>query len=108
MKRIILKVTQLNKLNKFRFHRRLSVFVEYGTNCNNPSCDRVGTKLMQWQDKTKNIHWDVFTKKGTLMTVDHVIPKSKGGTNDLKNKQILCCKCNSEKSDKLIPVRSER
>ena len=31
------------------------------------------------------------------MTVDHVIPQSKGGTDHLDNLQLLCAACNSMK-----------
>jgi len=32
---------------------------------------------------------------------DHIIPVSKGGSNTERNIQILCEKCNREKSDKI-------
>jgi CRISPR/Cas system Type II protein with McrA/HNH and RuvC-like nuclease domain len=32
---------------------------------------------------------------------DHVMPVAQGGTNDFRNRQLLCRKCNREKSDKL-------
>jgi hypothetical protein len=35
------------------------------------------------------------------LQIDHVIPVSRGGMNDLDNLQLLCRKCNTEKSDKL-------
>ena len=35
----------------------------------------------------------------TYVTVDHIVPKSKGGTEDIKNKQALCRKCNQNKAD---------
>lgn len=35
-----------------------------------------------------------------LFTKDHIIPKSKGGKDDLSNYQTMCCKCNQKKADK--------
>jgi 5-methylcytosine-specific restriction endonuclease McrA len=35
------------------------------------------------------------------LQVDHVVPVSKGGTNELSNLQLLCPACNMTKSDKL-------
>ena len=34
------------------------------------------------------------------LTLDHIIPRSKGGTDDLGNLQTLCKKCNIGKSNK--------
>ena len=31
------------------------------------------------------------------MTIDHIIARAKGGTNDPDNLQLLCGKCNSDK-----------
>ena len=52
--------------------RRRQAFVKYG-------------KLCKWCGTSENI------------TVDHVIPPCKGGTNNLSNLQILCEKCNNIK-----------
>lgn len=39
-------------------------------------------------------------KKRKRLTVDHIIPLSRGGTNDPRNLQLLCGSCNSQKSHK--------
>ena len=35
-------------------------------------------------------------------TLDHIYPKSKGGTNHKENLQILCLRCNFLKADKVL------
>ena len=51
-------------------------------------------------------HFNMYAVKpdGTevLMTKDHRIPKSKGGTDTLDNYQTMCTRCNSKKADNLI------
>lgn len=39
--------------------------------------------------------------KEILMTKDHIIPKSKGGANDISNYQTMCERCNEEKGNRL-------
>lgn len=35
------------------------------------------------------------------MTLDHVVPVSRGGVHAIKNKVLACKKCNSRKANKL-------
>lgn len=50
----------------------------YGEQCMNPECDR----------------------EDSILTIDHVKPVSKGGTNTMDNVQILCYTCNRQKGNR--------
>ena len=41
-------------------------------------------------------------------TVDHLIPISKGGTDEASNMVACCIKCNSSKRDRMTPTFFER
>ena len=52
------------------------------------------------------VRWDVFKRDGykciscgtdSDLTIDHIHPQSKGGTNSISNLQTMCRSCNSSK-----------
>jgi len=73
-----------------------------------------GTKISKVRQKLWDKNPDCFYCKKELSlseaTIDHYIPKSKGGTNFITNLRISCLKCNRRKADKLpddvkLPVK---
>lgn len=92
---------------RFGEHKRLKVFRIKGTSC--VTCDATGVRLVRTQSVHRETghhhdheHVDVYTEDWVLMTVDHIIPRSKGGNNSMRNKQPMCIRCNGTKADKLI------
>lgn len=86
--------------SKYASHRRLRVFHHKGLKCVNESCSKEGKFLIKAKNKAGGYHVDIYTAEFELMTIDHILPKSKGGKNDLDNLQPMCSSCNSKKADK--------
>lgn len=61
----------------------------------------------QWQEvKSKYGNMCLCCKQtGVELCADHIIPVSKGGSNDISNIQPLCRSCNSRKHAKTIDFR---
>jgi len=94
-----LKMLPLEELHSnFSEHRRLKTFHLKGLKC--VSCDKVGEYLIVGQDNGGHVHVDVYTKDFELMTIDHIKPKSLGGTYDIENLDPMCESCNSKKANK--------
>ena len=47
------------------------------------------------------LQWGLFTKDGAQLTIDHIIPKSLGGTYVIDNLQTMCYECNAKKSSNI-------
>jgi len=86
------------------YSQRYTVFKKKGVVCK--KCGLVGEYFALEAHNCKNMlkhgfyHFNLYgTKNGkeVLFTKDHVFPKSEGGTNNLKNLQVLCQPCNSKK-----------
>lgn len=85
------------ELNNLKNHRRFRVFYHKGLKC--VSCPNIGKYIIRAKDKYDTIHVDLYTKDFKLMTIDHIKPKSKGGSDKLNNLNPMCVKCNLKKSD---------
>lgn len=54
-----------------------------------------------------NCFWSFYgnaADENTLLTIDHIIPRSKGGKSTDENLQILCKRCNSVKGNLVISL----
>lgn len=108
--RVLLVRADIDDLERYSEHRRLSVFYHKGVECANPLCDREGAYVCVTKEiKTGRKHVDVYTEDFVLMTVDHIYPRKQARRDglptwyieSLTNKQPMCEICNHKKSDKL-------
>jgi len=79
--------------NNNKIHRYL-VYKKHNYTC--VFCRLVFNPPENWNLK-KAIH-----EHGMFLEIDHIIPLSKGGSDKIENKQALCQKCNSKKSNKIL------
>lgn len=84
--------------------QRYQVFKYKGTTC--VCCGLKGSYFAkERQRNVETYHFNLYgiNEDGleVLMTKDHIIPKSKGGKNELENYQPMCTICNREKADKM-------
>ena len=84
--------------------KKIKFFKSKGCSC--VSCERYGSYF-----KKEGVIYNLYTADGVLMTQDHIIPSSKGGSNRLFNLQPMCFKCNLKKSndmpDFFVQIKSE-
>ena len=61
----------------------------------------------KYQDTTK-YHYNLYgigpDGKEVMLTKDHIIPKSHGGSNASDNMQTMCKPCNERKGNLLVPA----
>ncbi|MDP2692801.1 MAG: HNH endonuclease [bacterium] len=82
--------------------KRARVFLEKGIEC---KCGLRGSFFALESHRDGSFHLDLFAKDevgdDVLMTIDHIHPASKGGSNTIGNYDPMCKVCNEEKSDKI-------
>jgi 5-methylcytosine-specific restriction endonuclease McrA len=97
-------VSRLSELiNQYPYRRknnnfkRLKNFLKIGTQCK--FCGKQGKFIVTINENETNYYTIVFDKDFIPITIDHIKPKSKGGSNKVDNLQPLCYYCNNLKSD---------
>ena len=65
------------------------------------ACGLIGVKMvLDINPGDQSPHFNLYgveNGRTVLMTKDHILAKSKGGTDDLSNYQTMCCTCNNLK-----------
>ena len=114
-------VTQSYPLTKDFFddwtaeHRRWSCYHHYGVACCVPGCTRQGTQVVHWYSRPDFIkygdagigeHVELvgYDPDGSefIMTVDHIVPDSKGGPKIWWNLQPMCEFHNFDQGAKML------
>lgn len=80
---------------------RYATFYQKGTTC--VCCGKQGTHFKLDVERgvdpesTNRRHFNLYAEDGTLMTKDHILPKSLGGEDCVDNLQTMCKDCNELK-----------
>lgn len=87
---------------------RLQTFVSHGTLC--VSCGLQGTHFRKARSQPSDLrpHLNLYAtglpdRVEILMTKDHIVPRSRGGSDALWNMQTMCFCCNERKGDSMKP-----
>jgi len=71
-------------------------------------CGLLGTHYWLEENNGGSAHLNLYGRNDQgheiMLTVDHILPVSKGGKNDDNNLQLLCEPCNRLKSNRIITV----
>lgn len=87
---------------------RLQTFAFKGTRC--VSCGIQGTHFRKERSHPSDLrpHLNLYSAYlpgliEVLMTKDHIVPRAKGGSDDLGNMQPMCFRCNERKGASVDP-----
>lgn len=83
------------------YTRSLRYMTFYQKGCKCCVCGKEGTHftLDSSVDNPDRKHFNLRADDGTLMTRDHIIPKSRGGREHISNMQTMCVDCNKAKGN---------
>ena len=87
--------------------KRWRIYKRDGYTC--VSCGVVGISVVWWRERKGASHYDLLAIKNgseVMMTMDHTVPKAKGGSNKDSNVTCMCEPCNSKKADKLPEIEN--
>lgn len=102
------------EVDGYTVHReslRYKMFYQNGIKC--ACCGKEGAyfklDIERGQDETttNRRHFNLYTNDGTLMTKDHIVPKSKGGPDMVSNMQPMCVHCNKAKGNHYPGLETE-
>ena len=84
---------------------RYQTFLKSGVKC--VECGIEGLYFIKERfNEHERYHFNLYALdkngKERLMTKDHILAKSRGGKNCIKNMQTMCTNCNSKKGDKIV------
>lgn len=96
-----IEILTAKHLERYKHHRRLQVYYNKGCKCVCCSMEAYYFVVTRSIDG-RGQHKDLYSKDFELLTVDHIMPKSRGGSEKLHNKQPMCEKHNSQKGNKII------
>jgi 5-methylcytosine-specific restriction endonuclease McrA len=95
------KENQITVDGRSVYTRSLRYMTFYQKGCKCCVCGKEGTHftLDPSADNPDRSHFNLRADDGTLMTRDHIIPKSKGGREHISNMQTMCVDCNKAKGN---------
>lgn len=98
---------KLIKVYPYKFHKDLKILgklsdnLKFIINRNGKCahCGKVSNSICIFKNSKKQLVILATTPDKDFLTVDHIVPKSDGGANKIRNKQVLCNTCNQKKSN---------
>ena len=90
---------QVDGYDVYTHSLRYMTFYQKGCTC--VACGKQGTHftLDESSETDTRRHFNLRAEDGTLMTKDHILPKSKGGRDHISNMQTMCVDCNKAKGN---------